>query len=457
MERTTSAHSSGHVGAGPKVSQIANIFQKRPQEPPPDIPSPKEAPSPASAVVRTESHAARFNHARALFERLGEGKVNMSSGFSIKKSNSRDDNLKDMSSPDKSDPPSPKIKYVKVSNGVSKIDPNKIHNVSRHKQEKPEKPEKPERKFNSRELIEKQKNWTSHFSKPKSTKSHGEFNRCDIIRAPVSGVMNSDVRKVITSNSFEERDRERDRDRDHSRDRDRDDEPKTQVMEKPPPPFKKPQISSPTRTTFLQSSPKKSESIESNDSNNSNASIERTPRPPQPPYRRDSLGHSDNNGAPEKPLPRRESLGNNASNSSINSSAMPPPPSPPHNTDKTEYVTRRREYIPQQHQPPPPPLPTHQDNEQDEIVVNKSVSHHRSEHLRRHSSTSEKDVVVAHNNNASTSPGNPISSSSSPGVSVASDPASPVHTEDEKQENEETEKRDVFCYDTVEQGELNRF
>lgn len=31
--------------------------------------------------------------------------------------------------------------------------------------EKPIKPEKPEKKFNSRELIEKQKNWTSHFSK----------------------------------------------------------------------------------------------------------------------------------------------------------------------------------------------------------------------------------------------------------------------------------------------------
>ncbi|KAK9502987.1 hypothetical protein O3M35_011655 [Rhynocoris fuscipes] len=31
--------------------------------------------------------------------------------------------------------------------------------------EKPAKPEKPERKLNSRELIEKQKNWTSHFSK----------------------------------------------------------------------------------------------------------------------------------------------------------------------------------------------------------------------------------------------------------------------------------------------------
>lgn len=426
MERTTtSAHSSGHVGSGPKVSQIANIFQKRPQEPPPDIPT-KEAPSPASAVVRTESHAARFNHARALFERLGEGKVNMSSGFSIKKSNSRDDNLKDISSPDKSDPPSPKVKYVKISNGVSKIDPNKIHNVSRLKMEKPEKPEKPERKFNSRELIEKQKNWTSHFSKPKPNKSHGEFNRCDIIRAPVSvGVMNNDVRKVITSNSFEERD-------DMCKPA-----MEAPVVEKPPPPFKKPQISSPTRTTFLSSSPKKSESIESNDS--SNASIERTPRPP---HRRDSLGQPATDVAPEKPLPRRESLGNNTS-----SATMPPPPSPPHNvivaTDK-EYSGRRRDYVHPQSQ-----IQQQQQQQQPDDDEIKSEKINRSEHLRRHSSTSEKDVAAS---NVSTSPANPISSSSSPGVSVASDPASPVHTEDEKQENEDTEKKDVFDFSADELG-----
>jgi len=37
---------------------------------------------------------------------------------------------------------------------------------------KPIKPEKPDKKLNSRELIEKQKNWTSHFSKsPRSSNS----------------------------------------------------------------------------------------------------------------------------------------------------------------------------------------------------------------------------------------------------------------------------------------------
>uniref|UniRef100_A0A8D8PSW4 Neurabin-1 n=1 Tax=Cacopsylla melanoneura TaxID=428564 RepID=A0A8D8PSW4_9HEMI len=39
------------------------------------------------------------------------------------------------------------------------------------------KPEKPERKFNSRELIEKQKNWTSHFSKTKPAPSSGVTQR----------------------------------------------------------------------------------------------------------------------------------------------------------------------------------------------------------------------------------------------------------------------------------------
>lgn len=40
----------------------------------------------------------------------------------------------------------------------------------------PFRPEKPERKFNSRELIEKQKNWTSHFSKKPVPSSGNRFN-----------------------------------------------------------------------------------------------------------------------------------------------------------------------------------------------------------------------------------------------------------------------------------------
>lgn len=42
------------------------------------------------------------------------------------------------------------------------------------------------------------------------------------------------------------------------------------------------------------------------------------------------------------------------------------------------------------------------------------------------------------------SPAPAISSSSSPGASASSGPSSPIHTEDEKQENESNEKTDLF-------------
>lgn len=74
--------------AGSKVSAIANIFQSKPQHEGlahhhrPTTIHPeggfKEPPAPLSdsptqvTVVRTESHVARFNNARALFEKLGE-------------------------------------------------------------------------------------------------------------------------------------------------------------------------------------------------------------------------------------------------------------------------------------------------------------------------------------------------------------------------------------------------
>lgn len=72
---------------GPKVSQIANIFQRPTVTKDPDIivvkqnasptlerkmPSKVETPNQVT-VVRTESHLARFNNARALFEKLGTG------------------------------------------------------------------------------------------------------------------------------------------------------------------------------------------------------------------------------------------------------------------------------------------------------------------------------------------------------------------------------------------------
>ncbi|XP_066992764.2 uncharacterized protein Spn isoform X2 [Anabrus simplex] len=45
---------------------------------------------------------------------------------------------------------------------------------------KPDKPEKPERKFNSRELIEKQRNWTSHFSKSRTSRYNSEPNKSEV-------------------------------------------------------------------------------------------------------------------------------------------------------------------------------------------------------------------------------------------------------------------------------------
>lgn len=72
---------------GPKVSQIANIFQRPTVTKDPDIMVVKQNASPTLerkmpakvetpnqvTVVRTESHLARFNNARALFEKLGTG------------------------------------------------------------------------------------------------------------------------------------------------------------------------------------------------------------------------------------------------------------------------------------------------------------------------------------------------------------------------------------------------
>lgn len=180
---------SANVNVGPKVSQIANLFQRRPSEVEVEpVKDNQTAPTGVSApVVRSESHAVRFNNARALFEKLGvENRAPRPVALSLKNSGSREDNLSG-DSPDVADPrtPSPKrTTNYPLGNGVAaKRDPSKIYNASRAKSEKPEKPEKPERKFNSKELIEKQKNWTSHFTKTRTTRFNSDPNRCDIIRA----------------------------------------------------------------------------------------------------------------------------------------------------------------------------------------------------------------------------------------------------------------------------------
>ncbi|CAG4950580.1 unnamed protein product [Colias eurytheme] len=156
---------------GTKVSKIANIFQGMPSRDDEDMRGSDVS------VVRTESHLARFNNARALFEKLGEE----NRGFRIEKSpsaaasfagtrgvspgvpsRSRSSSAGSVSPPRCSVTPTavypPAVNGDKLSNGASQPPPKPV---------KPSvlpKPEKPDRRFN-KELIEKQRNWTSHFNK----------------------------------------------------------------------------------------------------------------------------------------------------------------------------------------------------------------------------------------------------------------------------------------------------
>ncbi|KPU77589.1 uncharacterized protein Dana_GF24861, isoform L [Drosophila ananassae] len=258
-----SMHHAPAPAAVGKVSQIANIFQRKPIEIQPveqlsAVAAAHAAAAAAAAAhnptpVRTESHSARFNNARALFEKLGvESNSNVSSR--LLRSGSREDNLcdgSDRSSSRSSDrSQSPPKRRTPFPSGVSLVHNNNNAaaaqngvqsseqrlsnskfivepsgqaapggggvkfpqpNLSRLKsgEEAPptagppvgsvsalfansgsEKPEKPERKFNSRELIEKQKKWTSHFTKTKTTRTHSDLNRCDIIRTvPGTGLI----------------------------------------------------------------------------------------------------------------------------------------------------------------------------------------------------------------------------------------------------------------------------
>lgn len=237
---------------GSKVSQIANIFQSmapgkednahlvggartpdspklsRKEDPFRDVP--KE--SMTVTVVRTESHLARFNNARAMFEKLGEENqkvVHLRSPGSIapksltdRRSRSSSANSSDGNStspsrnkriPSRSPSPSHRNSLLNGHDGTNHIgnnkNSNKIEGTKQNsvgkdnkvkenewlidttnpvkkafsdypkiiekpeRQEKPEKPEKPERKINN--LIEKQKNWPSHFSNRRSSpKGHCE-------------------------------------------------------------------------------------------------------------------------------------------------------------------------------------------------------------------------------------------------------------------------------------------
>lgn len=218
---------------GTKVSAIANIFQSKPQsenfnyrsnailndgfkEPPAPL---KESPTQVT-VVRTESHVARFNNARALFEKLGEeNKTNRPAERVSKPTNlhglrSRSSSANSGSgctSPTRSPrplSPSPPGTRDHLSNWSAsvpalnaerhfenghsnaadsitdrlrpRVDFNKFEKHSGKENrldDRPEKPEKPERRLNSKELIEKQKNWTSHFSKARPSRYNSDPNR----------------------------------------------------------------------------------------------------------------------------------------------------------------------------------------------------------------------------------------------------------------------------------------
>ncbi|XP_024937073.1 uncharacterized protein LOC107264152 isoform X2 [Cephus cinctus] len=220
---------------GSKVSAIANIFQPKPQlenlshrtntilsegfkEPPAPL---KESPTQVT-VVRTESHVARFNNARALFEKLGEeNKPNRPDRTAkppnlhgLRSRSSSANSGSGCTSPARSPrprSPSPPGTRDHLSNwsasvpalnaerhfenghshgpdvmadrlrprvGFGKYDKfEKNHGKENRLDEKPEKPEKPERRLNPKELIEKQKNWTSHFSKTRPSRFNSDPNR----------------------------------------------------------------------------------------------------------------------------------------------------------------------------------------------------------------------------------------------------------------------------------------
>ncbi|KAK7862484.1 hypothetical protein R5R35_005911 [Gryllus longicercus] len=280
---------------GSKVSQIATIFQNAaPAKEAEVLNTPvvskfkqtkggndgtaesRDSPSPVNPVlvVRTESHVARFNNARALFEKMAADKSPAGSGGASQKTASapqqlnlrsdlspthtspirrnagpsppRERPLSDIISPSsntslfgisKSDilnghklhmtngphtngksecldeiplhsisspdsgferqfPESAKVVENCHVNGSGKLE-RELHGLSKIDKESAgkddrgmqcdgslspdfKKPEKPERKFISRELIEKQKNWTSHFSKLRPARCSSEPNKTEV-------------------------------------------------------------------------------------------------------------------------------------------------------------------------------------------------------------------------------------------------------------------------------------
>ncbi|XP_065204263.1 uncharacterized protein Spn isoform X2 [Planococcus citri] len=191
-----------HVASHNKIKRDSSISPKHDQRSEAIFKEPKSNSDTTTVcsqitVVRTESHVARFNSAKALFEKLGtstsEESRNVKPIERIRRPSSLSSSHASTESLISPRSPSPKnLNHVNgavysknaVPNGVSVVNGSatsgdtlkyrsssepKVNGVVVTKYDKSSKPEKPERKLNSKELIEKQRNWTSHFSKSKPT------------------------------------------------------------------------------------------------------------------------------------------------------------------------------------------------------------------------------------------------------------------------------------------------
>lgn len=417
MERSPSSTQSG-----PKVSQIANIFQRNPIEISPEKSHFHHQPpihhvhsqnqKTTVTVVRTESHSTRFNNARALFEKLGESHSSLS--IKMSRSGSREDNLDGGGgeyqlgmSPPKIRAPFPSGINTKPQNGIA----SKITNISRLKTRTEtdtpsldNKPEKPERKFNSRELIEKQKKWQSHFTKTKPNRSHSDPNRCDIIRTvpgttliPGSSINNNQNQQqqqqqpsnnVNNNKSFDYEERESD------------EEAVIREEEKPPNPPIRHSIHPPE--------------VKPRSCANITSPVTSPPLPPIPPVK------------PKLPIRSPEKL-------PIRSPEKVPILHEKHPIRSPERINRMSD--------PPPPVP--QSPSKVTAAIYKSVE----ELPPRRKSIDFVEDQPPHNGLDQKRPSIDMvmsTTSSSPAPSASSGPSSPAHTEDEKQENESTEKLENF-------------
>ncbi|XP_055842128.1 uncharacterized protein LOC129909158 isoform X2 [Episyrphus balteatus] len=445
---------------GPKVSQIANLFQrKQPIEVanpvevqiPPPTKETQMPQAPTVTVVRTESHSTRFNHARSLFEKLSvENNSNNPAALSVKmsRSGSREDNLcSDINYIDRRSPspakhrnssPFPPGQASLMNNNCPTAASGQIngtkfieqqsklhHNISRIKSEETssggEKPEKPERKFNSRELIEKQKKWTSHFTKTKTNRSHSDPNRCDIIRTgpgtaliPGSIIQMKDPVMLNNKNA--------------------------------------------NNSNNLSNNSVSSNNIITGVSKSLDMSLDED-MPPSPPVR-----HSVH--PPE--IKPRSTVKNG---SPVKSPPLPPiPSSKPKIISPVKFHPERVRSPTKVSEPPPPPptLPTSPPPPPAKLVSKSSIEDIPPELPRKRSMDILEDQLQmiggglerkrssVDKDSGMFSPAHAVSSSPSPAPSASSGPSSPVHTEDEKQENESTEKSEYFSMPSENEGRANK-